>query len=132
MVRELAEISDRGGGAIVNMSSVAGVAGFPFTAPYTASKFAIRGLTRVAALAYANQNFRINAVCPSYVDTPGLRNGAPRELYQTFAKLQPMNRMARPEEVAEAVVWLLSDAASFVTGSDLIVDGGYLAGPRAD
>jgi NAD(P)-dependent dehydrogenase (short-subunit alcohol dehydrogenase family) len=68
------------------------------------------------------------------VDTPGLRNGAPPEgeLYQTFAKLQPMNRMARPEEVAEAVVWLLSDAASFVTGSDLIVDGDYLAGPRAD
>jgi NAD(P)-dependent dehydrogenase (short-subunit alcohol dehydrogenase family) len=134
MVRELAEISDRGGGAIVNMSSVAGVAGFPFTAPYTASKFAIRGLTRVAALEYASQNIRINAVCPSYVDTPGLRDGAPPEgeLYQTFAKLQPMNRMARPEEVAEAVVWLLSDAASFVTGSDLIVDGGYLAGPRAD
>jgi NAD(P)-dependent dehydrogenase (short-subunit alcohol dehydrogenase family) len=134
MVRELAEMRDRGGGAIVNMSSVAGVAGFPFTAPYTASKFAIRGITRVAALEYATQNIRINAVCPAYVDTPGLRDGAPQdsELYQTFARQQPLNRMARPEEVAEAVVWLLSDAASFVTGSDLIVDGGYLAGPRAD
>jgi NAD(P)-dependent dehydrogenase (short-subunit alcohol dehydrogenase family) len=134
MVRELAEMSDRGGGAIVNMSSVAGVVGFPLTAPYTASKFAIRGITRVAALEYATQNIRINAVCPAYVDTPGLRDGAPpdSELYRTFAKLQPINRMARPEEVAEAVVWLLSDAASFVTGSDLIVDGGYLAGPRAD
>jgi NAD(P)-dependent dehydrogenase (short-subunit alcohol dehydrogenase family) len=134
MVRELAEMSDRGGGAIVNMSSVAGVAGFPFAAPYTASKFAIRGITRVAALEYATQNIRINAVCPAYVDTPGLRDGAPpgSELYQMFAKQQPINRMARPEEVAEAVVWLLSDAASFVTGSDLIVDGGYLAGPRAD
>jgi NAD(P)-dependent dehydrogenase (short-subunit alcohol dehydrogenase family) len=68
------------------------------------------------------------------VDTPGLRDGAPpdSELYQALAKLQPINRMARPREVAEAVVWLLSDPASFVTGSDLIVDGGYLAGPRAD
>jgi NAD(P)-dependent dehydrogenase (short-subunit alcohol dehydrogenase family) len=134
MVRELAEMSDRGGGAIVNMSSIAGVAGFPGAAPYTASKFAIRGITRVAALEYATQNVRINAVCPAYVDTPGLRDGAPpdSELYQTFAKQQPINRMALPTEVAEAVVWLLSDAASFVTGSDLIVDGGYLAGPRAD
>jgi NAD(P)-dependent dehydrogenase (short-subunit alcohol dehydrogenase family) len=134
MVRELAEMSDRGGGAIVNMPSIAGVAGFPGAAPYTASKFAIRGLTRVAALEYATKHVRINAVCPAYVDTPGLRDGAPpdSELYQTFAEMQPINRMARPEEVAEAVVWLLSDAASFVTGSDLIVDGGYLAGPRAD
>jgi NAD(P)-dependent dehydrogenase (short-subunit alcohol dehydrogenase family) len=134
LVRELTEMSDRGGGAIVNMSSIAGVAGFPGAAPYTASKFAIRGITRVAALEYATQNVRINTVCPSYVDTPGLRDGAPpdSELYQTFAKQQPMNRMARPEEVAEAVVWLLSDAASFVTGTDLIVDGGYLAGPRAE
>jgi 2-dehydro-3-deoxy-L-rhamnonate dehydrogenase (NAD+) len=134
MVRELAEMSDRGGGAIVNMSSVAGVVGFPFASPYTASKFAIRGITRVAALEYAERNIRINAVCPAYVDTPGLRDGAPpdSELYQTFAKQQPMNRMARPEEVAEAVVWLLSEAASFVTGIDLVVDGGYLAGPRAD
>jgi NAD(P)-dependent dehydrogenase (short-subunit alcohol dehydrogenase family) len=134
MVREIAEMSNRGGGAIVNMSSVAGVTGFPGAAPYTASKFAIRGITRVAALEYAGQNIRINAVCPAFVDTPGLRDGAPpdSEVYQTFAKQQPMNRMARPEEVAEAVVWLLSDAASFVTGTDLIVDGGYLAGPRAD
>jgi NAD(P)-dependent dehydrogenase (short-subunit alcohol dehydrogenase family) len=116
------------------MASVAGVVGFPGTAPYTASKFAVRGLTRVAALEYAAHNIRINAVCPAYVDTQGLRDGAPpgSEVYETFAKVQPMNRMARPEEVAEAVVWLLSDAASFVTGSDLIVDGGYLAGPRAD
>jgi NAD(P)-dependent dehydrogenase (short-subunit alcohol dehydrogenase family) len=134
MVREIAEMSARGGGAIVNMSSVAGIAGFPFTAPYTASKFAIRGLTRVAALEYATENIRINAVCPAFVDTPGLRDGAPpeSEVYETFAKVQPLNRMARPQEVAEAVVWLLSDAASFVTGSDLIVDGGFLAGPRAD
>jgi NAD(P)-dependent dehydrogenase (short-subunit alcohol dehydrogenase family) len=134
MVRELAEMSHRGGGAIVNMSSVAGVAGFPGAAPYTASKFAVRGITRVAALEYATQNIRINAVCPAYVDTPGLRDGAPpgSGLHETFAKQQPMNRMARPEEVAEAVVWLLSDAASFVTGSDLIVDGGYLAGPQVD
>jgi NAD(P)-dependent dehydrogenase (short-subunit alcohol dehydrogenase family) len=134
MTRELAQMAKQGHGSIVNMSSIAGMVGFPFIAPYNASKFAIRGITKTAALEYAAQGIRVNAVCPAYVDTPGLRELVPpdSETYEALGRTQPVGRFAAPTEVAEAVVWLLSDAASFVTGADLVVDGGYLAGPKTE
>jgi NAD(P)-dependent dehydrogenase (short-subunit alcohol dehydrogenase family) len=134
MVRELAQMVKQGNGAIVNISSIAGMVAFPFISPYNASKFAIRGITKTAALEYAARGIRVNAVCPAYVDTPGLQALAPpdSETYAALSGLQPLGRLARAAEVAEAVAWLLSDAASFVTGTDLVVDGGYLAGQRAE
>jgi NAD(P)-dependent dehydrogenase (short-subunit alcohol dehydrogenase family) len=132
MAREVQQMAKQGGGSIVNMSSIAGVVAFPSLAPYNAAKFAIRGLTKTAALEYATQNVRVNAICPGYVDTPmladALQSTPGSEVYKEIEELQPMKRLARPEEVAEAALWLLTPASSFVTGADLVVDGGYLAG----
>jgi NAD(P)-dependent dehydrogenase (short-subunit alcohol dehydrogenase family) len=132
MARELQQMAAQGSGSIVNMSSIAGLVAFPSLTPYNAAKFAIRGLTKTAALEYATRNVRVNAVCPGYVDTPmladALQSEPGSEVYKAIEELEPMKRLARPEEVAEAVLWLLSPASSFVTGTDLVVDGGYLAG----
>jgi NAD(P)-dependent dehydrogenase (short-subunit alcohol dehydrogenase family) len=135
MARELQQMTAQGSGSIVNMSSIAGIVAFPSLGPYNAAKFAIRGLTKTAALENATRNVRVNAVCPGYVDTPMLSAALDSEpgsdVYRTVEELQPMKRLARPEEVAECVLWLLSSASSFVTGADLVVDGGYLAGQIA-
>jgi NAD(P)-dependent dehydrogenase (short-subunit alcohol dehydrogenase family) len=135
MARELQQMTAQGSGAIVNMSSIAGLVAFPSLAPYNAAKFAIRGLTKTAALEYATRNVRVNAVCPGYVDTPMLSAALDSEpgsdVYRQIEELQPMKRLATPVEVAECVLWLLSPASSFVTGVDLVVDGGYLAGQIA-
>jgi NAD(P)-dependent dehydrogenase (short-subunit alcohol dehydrogenase family) len=119
----------QGGGAIVNCSSVAGLVGFPAIPAYTASKHGLIGLTRTAALDYATQGIRVNAVCPGVIRTEMIdrfTRGDPAAEAQ-MVQLQPMNRMGTPEEVADAVVWLCSDAASFVTGQALAVDGGVVA-----
>jgi len=115
-------ISQGGGGSIVNLASVGGLVGSIVSPAYGASKHGVIGLTRTAALQYAPRGIRINAVCPSGVATP-MTTGAGGALEPR----DPMARICQPEEVAEAVLWLLSDAASFTTGHALTVDGGFTA-----
>lgn len=116
----------QGAGAIVNTSSGAGVIGIKGNAAYTAAKHGLIGLTRAAALDYAAQNVRINAVCPGYIDTPMMARftGGTAEGRARVVSEEPIGRMGRPEEIANAVLWLCSDAASFTVGHALIVDGG--------
>lgn len=119
-----------GGGAIVNNSSAAGLMGFKGQAAYTAAKHGMIGLTRSAALDYAAQKVRVNAICPGIVDTPMMdrvTGGTPEGRAGTIA-MEPVGRMGRPEEIADTVLWLCSDAASFVVGHALSVDGGMTTG----
>jgi NAD(P)-dependent dehydrogenase (short-subunit alcohol dehydrogenase family) len=129
MRHEIPRMLAGGGGAIVNCSSVAGLIGFAGEAAYVASKHGIVGLTKTAALEYARSGIRINAVCPGVIDTPMIERataGKP-ELAGQLVAGQPIGRLGRPEEIAAAVLWLASDAASFVTGAALPVDGGWVA-----
>lgn len=129
MKYEIAQMLKQGGGAIVNTSSVAGLVGFRGISAYVASKHGVNGLTKSASLEYAQEGIRINAVCPGFIQTPLLEryvNNDP-ELEAQLVQLEPVGRIGTPEEVAEAVVWLSSDAASFVTGHTMTVDGGFVA-----
>lgn len=116
-------------GSIVNMASVAGLVGFRNLPAYVASKHGVIGLTRTAALEYATSGVRINAVCPGVIHTEMIDRvtGRNPELEKQFTDLEPMGRMGTPEEIAAAAVWLCSDAASFVTGHAMTVDGGLVA-----
>jgi len=128
MKHELQAMTDDGGGAIVNMSSIAGLSAAG-SAPYAASKHGIVGLTRVAATEYADADVRVNAVCPGVIDTPMIDRAnetMPDEIEQ-FVGMQPLGRMGSPQEVADAIAWLCSSEASFVTGNAYPVDGGYMA-----
>ncbi len=118
-----------GGGAIVNMSSVAGLVGFPSLPAYVASKHGVVGLTKAAALEYAKSGIRVNAVCPGVIHTEMIDRITGRDpaAEQQFVNLEPVGRMGTPAEIAEAAVWLCSKAASFVTGHALAVDGGFVA-----
>jgi NAD(P)-dependent dehydrogenase (short-subunit alcohol dehydrogenase family) len=115
-----------GGGAIVNTSSGAGVIGIKGSPAHTAAKHGVIGLTRAAALDYAAQNIRINVVCPGYIDTPMMDRftGGTSEGRARVISEEPIGRMGRPEEIANAVVWLCSEAAGFVVGSAMVIDGG--------
>ncbi|MBB6098472.1 NAD(P)-dependent dehydrogenase (short-subunit alcohol dehydrogenase family) [Deinobacterium chartae] len=115
-----------GGGSIINMASILGQVGTAGAAGYVAAKHGVVGLTRTAALEYGAYGLRINAVGPGYIDTPLLQN-LNDEARQGLVTLHPIGRLGLPEEVAELVVWLSSDRASFVTGAYYPVDGGYLA-----
>lgn len=130
MRAELAALVQQGdGGAIVNLSSTLGVRGSPFGSPYSASKHGVLGLTRTAAIEYAPQRIRVNAVCPGAIDTPMMDETFARfpGFREALTGFVPMGRMGGPEEVAAAIAWLASDAASFVTGEALTVEGGLLA-----
>jgi NAD(P)-dependent dehydrogenase (short-subunit alcohol dehydrogenase family) len=122
---ELPAMLERGG-SIVNMASGAGLVGFPGLPAYVASKHGVVGLTKAAALEYASQGVRINAICPGSTRTPMLEGfmGGDEQVERTMTRAVPLGRLGVPSEIAEAVVWLCSDAASFVVGHALAVDGG--------
>jgi NAD(P)-dependent dehydrogenase (short-subunit alcohol dehydrogenase family) len=129
MKYEIAQMLKQGGGAIVNTSSILGVIAMPSVPLYTASKYAVVGLTKAAALQYAKSGIRINAVGPGAIETDMFEKatGGQDEAKAYMAGLHPMGRVGKPVDVANAVVWLSSDSASFVTGEILMVDGGYVA-----
>ena len=128
MKHEIPQMLKNGGGAIVNTSSVYGIIGNPQLPIYVASKHAILGLTKAAALEYAKAGIRINAVAPGAIETEMMEQsiGNDKQLRQALVALHPIGRAGKPEEIANAVVWLLSDKASFVTGHTLVVDGGWV------
>jgi len=126
---EIPQMVKQGGGAIVNTASIAGLVGFEGLPAYNASKGGVVQLTRTAALEYAKKNIRVNCVCPGVIRTPMVERlidtggFTEQELYAG----EPVGRMGKPEEIAEGVLWLLSDAASFVTGHPLVIDGAWVA-----
>jgi NAD(P)-dependent dehydrogenase (short-subunit alcohol dehydrogenase family) len=126
MKYEITQMLTQGGGTIVNTASAAGLVGLP--SAYVASKHGVVGLTKTAAWEYAQQGIRVNCVCPGCIRTPMTAQGTsdPALLERILAR-EPIGRVGEPEEIAEAVVWLCSDAASFVTGHTMTVDGGYVA-----
>ena len=129
MKYEIPRLLETGGGAIVNTSSAAGLLGAPRMPAYVASKHGVVGLTKTAALEYANSGVRVNAVCPGVIDTSmvgRLKERRPR-MFEKIVRGEPIGRIGQPEEIAETAVWLCSDAASFVTGHAMSVDGGIVA-----
>jgi NAD(P)-dependent dehydrogenase (short-subunit alcohol dehydrogenase family) len=133
MKHEIAYMVKRGGGTIVNTASNFGLVGSPGMPAYTASKHGVVGLTKTAALEYAKSGIRVNAVCPGPTQTPlvdrvlSQQPQLANQIVEAIKAREPLGRMGRPEEIAEAVVWLCSEAASFVTGIALAVDGGFVA-----
>jgi NAD(P)-dependent dehydrogenase (short-subunit alcohol dehydrogenase family) len=126
MKYELPQMIAQGGGSIVNTASIAGLIGLPTSSAYVAAKHGVVGLTKTAALEYAADNIRVNAVCPGYIETKMTEDTMRRRGKELMAKV-PFHRMGKPEEIAEMVVWLCSDRASFVSGAAYNVDGGYMA-----
>src|SRR5438093_11533139 len=130
MKYEITQMLQQGGGAIVNTASIMGLVGsWSRSGAYNASKHGVVGLTKTAALEYATSGIRVNAVCPGYIHTPLIEEALTSNpaLEAQIVARHPVGRMGKPEEIAEAVVWLCSDAASFVTGHTMTVDGGYVA-----
>ena len=126
IIQMLAQGGEPRGGAIVNTASVAGLIGLPTSSNYVAAKHGVVGLTKTAAMEYARDNIRVNCVNPGYIATPMTEETVRTRLEALMTKV-PMNRMGQPEEIAEAVVWMCSDKASFMTGACHVVDGGYYA-----
>jgi 3-hydroxybutyrate dehydrogenase len=130
MKYEIPQMLKQESGAIVNMASIAGLVGLAGRSAYVASKHGVVGITRTAALEYAKQGIRVNCVCPGYIRTPMVEYVIQHEGHQLEEQIvsrEPIGRLGTPEEIAETVVWLCSDAASFVTGHTMTVDGGYVA-----
>jgi NAD(P)-dependent dehydrogenase (short-subunit alcohol dehydrogenase family) len=123
---EIPQMLAQGGGAIVNTGSIAGLAGLPTSSAYVAAKHGVVGLTKTAAIEYAEAGIRVNAVCPGYIATRMTEEVMSRRGATILAQT-PLRRMGRPEEIAEMVAWLCSDRASYVTGAAYNVDGGWMA-----
>ncbi len=126
MKYEIEQMLKTGGGSIVNTSSIFGLNGYPGWSLYVATKHAVTGMTKAAALDYAKRNIRVNAVGPGPVETPLLHKGTGGDPH-SYASFVPMGRIGQPDEIADAVVWLLSDESRYVTGHTLPVDGGVCA-----
>jgi NAD(P)-dependent dehydrogenase (short-subunit alcohol dehydrogenase family) len=122
----IAEMLRGGGGAIVNVASVTGLVGLPFTPAYSAAKGGVVQLTKVAALEYASRNIRVNCICPGMIDTP-MAQRISASAREQFLDRQPIRRLGTAEEIAAAAVFLASDASAFTTGAALVVDGGFTA-----
>ncbi len=129
MKYELEQMLKVGRGSIVNCASVAGLVGFQGLPAYVASKHGVVGLTKCAAIEYAKLGVRVNAVCPGVIHTPMIDRftGKDKAVEKAYENMEPVGRMGQPEEVADAVLWLCSDNASFVTGDAIAVDGGWIA-----
>src|SRR6516165_1807090 len=129
MKYEIPQMLKQGGGAIVNTASAAGLVGVEGLCAYNASKHGVVGLTKTAALEFAQKNIRVNCVCPGLINTPMVArmidSGGMNE--EDFVAGEPVGRMGKPDEIGEGVAWLLSDAASFVTGHSMSIDGGWIA-----
>jgi NAD(P)-dependent dehydrogenase (short-subunit alcohol dehydrogenase family) len=134
MKYEIPQMVKQGKGVIVNTASVMGLTGLTLTCGYTAAKHGVVGLTKVASMEYAAQGVRIAAVCPGFVETAMMDEAArisgaeKKEFYAALEGFTPVKRVGKPAEIAEAVVWLCSDLASYVYGSTLVVDGGWISG----
>jgi NAD(P)-dependent dehydrogenase (short-subunit alcohol dehydrogenase family) len=126
MRHELSQMQAQGGGAIVNTGSIAGLVGLPTSSAYVAAKHGVLGLTKTAAIEYAEANIRVNAVCPGYIETRMTEETMRRRGEAILAQV-PFHRLGSPEEIAEMVVWLCSDRASYVSGVAYNVDGGWMA-----
>lgn len=127
MQQQLRIMVQQGGGAIVNIASIAGVSGFAYHSAYAASKHAVIGLTKTAAVEYARKKIRVNSVCPGFIHTPMLEETVKTQPNLSVEKLLatvPQARLGKPEEVADAIAWLCTDASSFITGHSLLIDGG--------
>ncbi len=127
---EIPAMLKAGGGVIVNVSSILGWVGFATSPAYVAAKHGVIGLTKSAALEYGPRNIRVSAVSPGFITTPLIEKGGITEgsdIYNQLAAAHAMKRLGKPEEVSEVIVWLCSDMASFMTGSAVLVDGGYVA-----
>lgn len=124
---QLPAMEKQGKGSIINVASILGQVGFANSVAYVAAKHGVVGLTKNAGIEYATKGIRVNAIGPGFIETPLVQASLSQEQYNGLAALHAMNRLGKPEEVAELVLWLASDKASFVTGSYYAVDGGYLA-----
>lgn len=121
-------MKSRGGGSIINISSIDGLIGMPYVAAYVASKFAVRGMTKVAAIELARHGIRANSIHPGYIDTAMVREPMGDELAESLGKTVPLRRLGTSQEVAELVAYLASDASAYCTGSEFVIDGGVTAG----
>jgi NAD(P)-dependent dehydrogenase (short-subunit alcohol dehydrogenase family) len=129
MKYEIAQMLTQGSGVIVNNASILGLVGFRNAPAYVAAKHGVLGLTKAAALEYAQSGIRVTAVCPAFIHTPMVDSAMEGndEIQSAITAMHPVGRMGEPEEIAGGVLWLCSDAASFMTGQPLVIDGGYLA-----
>jgi NAD(P)-dependent dehydrogenase (short-subunit alcohol dehydrogenase family) len=127
MRHEIPEMLKAGGGSIVNCASTAGIAGAPFVPAYVAAKHGVVGLTKAAALEYARQGVRVNAVCPGIIETPMTRKGLPPDIKAKLLEETPIGRIGTAAEIAAIVIWLCDPASSYLTGQAIAVDGGWTA-----